>query len=327
MKTMKYFIPTFILLTHAAWAQKAPLNITYDAVEERNNCSEFDLRPEMLRMGIPARNYQGESGWCYAFVAADMVSYELGVSVSAADIAINHINSHPQQMIRSSHIASIYPLGGGFAGQAIGDLNHRGVCLDSDYSIDLSVPEATSIITVGPNGQAIKTPPPETILNYGKVSELFPNQLIKNLLRNVRQNSFRQALNQLAESSCTPQFSDIKLETESYTWRPNVQKREEFNSRLDQVLNRRQMLALAYDPSITGRNMYSVSIQTNPSDSHISTIVGSRFNSAKGRCEILLRNTERECDSYNTDFECRDNHLWIPKKLMKIGSTTIYSLI
>jgi hypothetical protein len=318
------------------------VTITYDAQEEAQNCAEYDLRPQMARKGMALRNFQGESGWCYAFVAADLLSFKLGAKVSAADIAINSINTRPEMMLRSTSMAQTFPIGGGFPSFALNDLNGRGVCLDADFPIDLSKPELTSQIVTGRDGRPQKLPVPEIVLDYEKVSQFFPDERIKNLLRGIRQNSFRQALNELPENSCTPQFRNLNIRAGYYTWKPTTQeinttdsvrlkeltdeRRVDFGTRVNAFLNAKKIFALSYDTSVHSGSTLRARTVENPTDSHTASVVGSRFNRQKGRCEVLVRNSESNCSAYSTDFECRDNHYWIPKKLMLIGSGAIYSI-
>lgn len=339
---MLKLIPALFLFSLPVFAQFERVVITYDAQEEARGCAEYDLRPAMARKGMASQNYQGESGWCYAFVASDLLSFKLGTKVSAADIAINSINTRPEMMLRSTPMAQSYPLGGGFPSHALNDLNGRGVCLDADFPIDLSKPEPTSEIVTGPDGRPRKIPAPEIALDFAKVSRNFPDDRIKNLLRGIRQNSFRQALNELPENGCTPHFQNQTIKGNYHTWRPSTEERNsteaealkaitarrrvEFAQRVNAFTNAKSIFALSYDTSVESGSTLKARTVENPTDSHTASVVGSRFNRQKGRCEVLVRNSQSRCDNYSSDFECRDNHFWIPKKLIVIGSGAIYSI-
>jgi hypothetical protein len=57
-------------------------------LHDAKSCSNIDNRNAVLAR---VRD-QGESGWCFAYVAADLLSYKLGVPVSAVDVALNYVS-------------------------------------------------------------------------------------------------------------------------------------------------------------------------------------------------------------------------------------------
>jgi hypothetical protein len=69
----------------AAWFALIFIQFTAVNALADGACSTIDLRP---KLGAPRD--QGDSGWCFAHTAADLLSVKLGKRVSAYDLAIGH---------------------------------------------------------------------------------------------------------------------------------------------------------------------------------------------------------------------------------------------
>ena len=301
---------------------RAHIEINYNTQTEPQDCGDYDLRPAMQQRGMPTEQHQGQSGWCYAFVASDLVSYRLGQAVSPADIAINYINRHADAVMgNNTAMAQSFPLGGGFTQQAIEGLNGRGVCRSADFPIDLSAAEPTAAIIEDPVTHArSKENIPMPALNRTGLARFFTDGRINQRMSMITQHSFINALNQLAaHPQCTPQFQNLNLSVKVETWsgaevRGTPESRIAFNKRVNNWLTQQRMVGISYDQNVLSEGA-TEEMRTDPNATHISTIVGRRFNAAKSRCEYLVRNSQGSCD-YNSDFECANNHIWIPRQVL-----------
>lgn len=293
-----------------------------------SDCAEHNLEVGIALGYLPPERKQLGSGWCYAFVAADLLSHRLRTPISAADVAINYINHgklptfNPQKTEASANkikkiagaTQTVYPLGGGLVDEAISLLNGRGVCLESDLSL---------------TGAPVRVPAGD--LSHHFSAAIWPE--LQNRLTQVHENNFAEtgslnfqnALTSLAsQKKCTARFSDQHFHTVTFQRPTSESKAEqvEFNRNLNQSLTRFRMIAIDYNSQVLSSAEQAPWAKTD----HASVLIGRRFNQEKKRCEYLLRNNEKSCADYSSEFECRraHNHVWVPREriLRSVSSYT-----
>lgn len=312
-----------------------PIQLVYNAQTESAACGAYDLRDTDIgaNRSLPARRYQGSSGWCYAMVLSDLLSLHLRSSVSPADIAITNLNRIMNTQIRNFNsrdpqytILQALPLGGGVITDTISYLNNRGVCLEEDFSINLN--------NDNDEGDAADNKNTETPnINIAGLLRFFTaenREGARQLLTAIQHADFISALNELAEAPvCTPRFTDlnVQLDIDSHFDRdstpesppPSRAQREQFWNRLNSALGPGKIVAISYLPEILTQTPREHLRDNVPMGIHMSSIVGRRYNAEKTRCEYLVRNTERECNEYLSDYDCRDNHVWVPRQAVQLG--------
>lgn len=292
------------------------------------NCEPYDLRETMVgsERPLPIQREQGASGWCYAMVLSDLLSYQLQVTVSSADIALHHLNSHFSehwQRYQSAAVGSeaqTFPFGGGRLSVALEDLKSRGVCLEQDFASHLQNKRENQAVTKSDRLPASA----DSDVTLKGLSRFFSDEHTSNvahLLQSVKDPHFFFALNQIAaQPRCTPhQLNQIKQMNLKLQMDEKISSvdQDHFHQRLDNSLSRYKMLAIAYSPEVLKS---TTAIKFNETGSHLSSIVGRRYNAKKTRCEYLIRNSEGSCQDYAQGYECKNNHVWVPRQ--KIQSAT-----
>ncbi len=306
---------------------------------ERNHCGHSDLRPEMERRGLPDRRHQDSTGWCYAMVAADLVSFETHQNISPADIAKHYINANPisfQYDELPLPIQQLNPLGGGFIKNAIELTMKDGFCQEAefpseDYSFSIirnSTLAREDLMRNYAESQGVKFSPGDKInlplvcLELAAVSNIFELPNIDVLVNMIKQNDFRRILETLSQSRCTYRFPlrgnkrphQIERPSEKYESNSN----DSFFNTIESLISRGKPVGVGIDNSIFHNPQDS--LLTAPEPNHAVQIVGRRFNADKRRCEYLMRNTQEGCQTFNEDYECENNHTWIPREIVQMGT-------
>lgn len=318
--------------------------ISYIESEERLNCvQEIDLREEFHNRGLPDRRHQDTTGWCYAFVGADLVSYELGFNVSPADMANQYLErgniDHLYSVVEGENpnpLALAQPLGGGFTGPAINLTNEIGFCSEQevpsqDYA--RSVSGGLSILTnevLSPNHGVDKSSgqvPSEICIDHDRLREIYNIPIIDDLLNIVQARDFKRILNNISSSegclSRTRLPDEVRLNSVNKEIVSEFEnsKNNDFYSAIDNAINSNRPVSIAVDNSIFNTPIRQGFVN-RPNAQHQVIISGKRFNEQSGRCEYLVRNSESSCRAYSDEYECENNHIWIPRKIVRMGSVS-----
>lgn len=304
-----------------------PFSLALNPERERASCEDVDLRSEFARRNLPDRRHQDTTGWCYAFVGADLVSYELGQNISPADIARQYINiERPAHLanleaVMNNPMAQFQPLGGGFTKMALDATRTGGFCLESEYpSEDYSWSEEQerAMIALYPNKDR-----PLVCLNEDSIVPLFTGAATADLLAIVRTDDFKRILNRLPESVCRsriPLPSNLSVEnlvkkgSEPF----DHQSHDRFYHGIDDALSGSRPVSLAIHTSVLHTPTSRLRHLRNTN--HQVVLAGRRFNAESGRCEYLIRNSDSSCQTYHSEYECENNHAWVPREIMRMGT-------
>lgn len=323
---------------------QSSLNLEYNREEEEQNCSNIDLRDRFEEKNIPDRRHQDTTGWCYAFVAADLVSYELGENISPADIArqyLNDVNPDHLQEEQLNPLVQVQPLGGGHTIIAINSSRENGFCLESEFPSQDYAQSAEGGLAIASN-DIIQVRPivdktsidPEILagndicLERERLREIFNIPQLDRLLDLVRDRPFSRILNNIAESNdCLRRLSLPTDRQINHAIRANTQdwsdpENQKFFETINDVLGSGRPLSLGIDPRMYQPNPRNAFVH-HPRYSHQVIAAGRRFNHISGRCEYLIRNSESTCLGYNEEYECENNHVWVPRKMVQIGTNAI----
>lgn len=298
--------------------QRRPYPLPHDPAEEAAQCSSVDLRSEFALRGLPSERRQGESGWCYAFVVADLASYIQRENLSPASVARANFRAHPEAYLAGGlGMQDIYPLGGGFMNLAWQAVGAEGLCTEDSFpSEDYHAPGPVPARPGEP-----KPPEPYVPLSSEAIAEHFPHADLAAMLEQIQFASFRRVLQTLETSSCEPR--QVRGEMR---WK--VRRRFEdriLEAPLDMALDEGRPVGVAIDAGFLMRAPTRQMVAT-PSAGHAVVIAGRRFDEASGRCQYLVRNSQGDCSQYGAGASCRDNHVWVSRQLVRLGSLALIDL-
>jgi hypothetical protein len=275
---------------------------------ESQYCRPVDLRGP--RLG-PVRD-QDSIGWCYAFSAADLLSYRLGERISAADLAVQHnaydLRARARTWVRSLGGNSL-PAEGGWPKTAIDAAAQRGgACRERDFRSDdtgyNNLMDAMRLLQRGRDR--------DTEMCEVAACGVFP-RLSTSEIQDVLQSSPAAATSELADRACRPRIPLEGIRV-AQMYRP-TSRTSTMIEKVDELLNRNEPIEASYQTGC---------VEAADCDGrgglHSSLIVGRRFNSRTGACEYLIRNSwGRSCLSQGRGMDCEEGNVWVPKHQLHQG--------
>lgn len=301
---------------------------------DQSECTPVDLRPQLSPI-----NDQGPSGWCYAHTLADIIGQSLKKPISGNAIALDYIRSgHSAVYIYGSKVderkmlTHTWPLifgkdfkfaGGDFRGP-FALLKKSGVCQKSKFNepnmnawedferIYQVKKEADSlkgmIWTTKKEKTAIFEKIKSTPCFQNLIHNIFPEAQIDNVINVIMNSSQENVISDIAKSACRPKISlaNINLEiTDKVEGNITTIPAEVTNGLLAG-----KIVGIAYNVDFM-HNMAPSNVAN-----HASTIVGQRWNPAKDRCELLIRDSHGpKCmrdGKYllRKNFKCEKGYVW-----------------
>lgn len=237
----------------------------------------------------PIRN-QGETGSCFAFATADLISYKSGKTASALDIIALHNDALKMPLTFEKLVEKN---GGGWAAYALLQVFESGFCLESETNSEPTGRDVKTDLTLLENTSFHKVP-------FGIWQNMFTN-LTKTQAEEVF-NSFPtyDRVNQLALKNCSKRIPFV-----GYTFDQKLKKK--VKEKLIPILNE----VIQSQPVIINYNSSDLLASGN-GGSHFSTIVARRWNSDKKRCEFRIRNTWGTTNAnYAPDIETLNGYQWV----------------
>jgi hypothetical protein len=291
------------------------------------NCGDKDLRNEFLG---PVRD-QEEVNWCYAYTAADMISYHHKLPrVSAADVAINYNNTKIARALKFIFdIRSRFKEPTrywmahqtGFINMAIKRTIAHGACLEetfpSEYMIRVDLKDGVKTQTrVTMHDAQLQIATLRSAIRKGQVTKrsmpyyfqmegISPSDFY-DVLKNSRR---KRVWNNLRKLVCDNRVALTYDRVRSY-----IRGRKTFK-RINQQLDQDNIVGIDYS-----RDILLNANNSNPfSSMHTSSIVGRRFNHDSHQCEYLIRDSHGpDCAQFDQKWECEAGNVWIPEnKLFK----------
>lgn len=293
------------------------------APAQAEQCSPIDFREKLG----PVRD-QSDIGWCYAFVAADLLGayygrlpvrsaggkWDLTPRFSAADIALSYNRKYRPYAIAE----------GGQVVDAMSAALERGLCRERDIKSEEVVYNQLGTTATGLRKVFVATQSRfNGLLSTGlreqedayvaaatsvfNVDEQFvrslkddPTMSTQNLLYTLQTQACVQ---RRFKSLSTPQIQ---------IWRAWLLN-QDFSGFVDRRLERMQPVSISFWPKVLA---YGVHVPPQPHDpSHIATIVGRR-KTERG-CEYLVRNSwGTGCQYYYSGFKCEGGHVWVPESTL-----------
>ena len=292
---------------------------------ERKKCTQVDNRNDILG---EVRD-QDSMGWCYAYAAADLITYKYGQRVSAVDVALKHNDpqsyddpkSHDDQDVDDDLFLDTEEkeseIEGGLVEMGVKIPLQRGVCLESDVpSDDYKDVELLGILqnaeslqhdflnTVYKNREEIRK---DICSRFSSILSLFPQLNINDIVEILEKSSRTNFIDNLRNKGCKSRVvkdKNVKLVAKAAN---NYNEKLLLFSEIDKQLESKNVVsATLVGELLVDRDTVSSNIN------HAMLVVGRRFNSQTKHCEYLLRNSWGKSCSYYDHF-CDKGHLWISK--------------
>ncbi|HEX7673362.1 MAG TPA: hypothetical protein VF412_04275 [Bdellovibrio sp.] len=278
------------------------LSIQTQAADNAQTCSTTDLSKSP---GLEAPINRDGTGWCYAYSAADLVSFKMKQRVSAFDIAANF-----HEMIRTSIIKRFTHVktqniidSGGNIDEALESVSGKAVCsekeLPSDYNNNDLQKYLRKVMAL-PGKQ-------EDAASCAAISKAYPTILSKDIKGILEAYGGDRRIIELAKASCKHriQVSDLKFHTEKI-------KNQDI-SILDTQLDKGNIVSFEHDPGF-----FFLGPNYNPDKKiydHQATIVGRRFKD--GQCQYLVKGSSGRDKNYKYAAPYKDNntggYVWVDK--------------
>lgn len=264
----------------ALWPRWLPFANRKAQLSEQE-CSLVDNRDDSL--GEPRE--QGGLPWCFAFVAADLLSHKLKKQLSAVDVALNY-----NQLAEKQSIPSSTRSGGGLAQYAVALMSYRGgVCLEKDLPSRYRLKGAISLKHFIDDMEDFDG----RYLNWmsrDALQEVFPNLQTKTIMDTMLRTGMRHRLHALAELNCAGRQANIPTNLVVQSYALGDGDGSVFLAKIDEVLERKSIVAIDFFPK------FMMAAGSKPRayeerGGHSASIVGRRWNPGSRSCEYVVRNS------------------------------------
>tara|TARA_R110000868_G_scaffold117600_12_gene312388 strand:- start:10162 stop:11214 length:1053 start_codon:yes stop_codon:yes gene_type:complete len=340
MNFKAYFFFLSLFFTQSLWSQSC------DPSQDRDNRSPTFYN-EQTQTNI--MRDQGDSGWCYAFSTADLVTDYL--YKNNREVLSQASERNDQLISPLSLLPSIANLGasdaeaalpfsdrtaGGQVTQAMIDIvasvspNDR-VCLEDQVrssNFNLSG-EEVNVLTMldeierGHNVQATSEAIclEATRLSQSILPNLNANDIETILARMSASNKPARSstyISNLIQTSCKNPLPRLELPEIKRVRRSNLDdsdNSQEFLSTIDDLLAANSIVALEYNGMLL-ESEDSLDSKGFPIEApHVSTIVGRRCH--QGQSQYLIRNSfGTDCSFYLESLECDEGNIWVSQELL-----------
>lgn len=304
-----------------------------------------DVRPD-LKSYLDEPLDQGPLGWCYGFVAADLLTAELGEMVSPFHLSVLYnrsIERNPLAIFGRSLfsspglVESVYE--GGFTHKTIKEaVANHWVCNESELPYVDQRWNRVSPLRLLQYLNALREEHSGNLADFEFAEKLMMDYVGRSderlgIGQELMRNRISTALANSAEVLChnpieVPELRAIRR------FKPNQHEysNREYDSREQYLSEKRGYIRNVYEVLRLGRPL-GVSYRSRmvaPSGSrlgifrrlmsnafvdHISTVTAQRWNANKNRCEIKVRNSwgQASCSTYKRGIECdsQEGSFWV----------------
>ena len=303
--------------------------------QEKNQkkCTSIDNRNDLFKRNM---RMQAGDGWCFAFTAADLLSYKYGKLVSAFDIANTWYETSGWDIWQKNFLGRKESgMTFGYGDVAMYFALKRGFCLEETIKSSKGKFDKMSAIINElkkleeyksnfddfhnkSNGDwqsfALCSP-----LENESWREIFPEMKNEQIYKVLFKASLDSILDDMVKEGC--QNKRIKMNDVSVKMTNFNPFAWSYLETIDEQLNKKNIVGISYSSSI----LFGPYDET--SGSHASSIVGRRFNEKTNSCEYLVRNSYGEdCERYYSEYECEKGNVWVPKYQIDKGTKNIFYL-
>lgn len=279
-----------------------------------SNCKSktIDLTGK-LKLGPPRD--QDSIGWCYAFVAADLLTAHYGKQISAFDIALGYNSAEYKNSLNaqancdfpsnSSRSAS----SGGYISTAILEGEKKGYCLEKDMPsfVNGASQNLGSIYLLTCELSRMKMVD-EACQVHNTAKDYYPNISTQDWRKIFTETAGdpERTLTALRDRTCQNRVKDKpKMSSIFY---PNINYN--FEQQVQKSLN---------EGRIVGVSVKLDSILMGAKDAyHAMTVVGQEYNEETKSCDFVVRNSwGKSCGSFDlTKVKCTGGVLRVPSSTM-----------
>lgn len=282
------------------------------------SCTEINIDTS----NMPKNNNQGPLAWCFAFAAADLLSFHEKKAFSAYDIAVtNHLNEKEANLDDIFNRETINAIGGhtALAMTYALELNEKGLCLEKNYlSPDIEwLKMSEAINSIASTKKGLRLLGCENNFN----EQLLLHDLSGDIIKILDKLSLEKRASALMDIKCTKREkitsqNDVKF---FYTKNDPI-KKIELMSKLDEILTSSSPAAIGYDAEILSTGVHYTSDKSN----HASTITGRRFNRRTGDCEYKIKNSWGDDDkNAPSSITFENGSYWVPRTAL---TNNVYNL-
>lgn len=304
-----------------------PLLFSFN-IAQAESCETVDLRDQLG----PILNQDG-TGLCYAYTAADIVSFKVGKRVSPVDIAMQYVKRRDELMYRkglnSKYLNEINSdrkndiSHGGFVRYALSYSQEAGFCEDSkinsnNFRTDRDLFRGlVNLNQLSLQEYSLNDSSTATCSKLSQIQKIFPGVTMADIQNTANQSNLMNVGAKIANEACEPRFkttTPLRFKNLSNPGARNeILTNSQFNE-IDSVLSKKQPLSI----SIKMDKIYNFgrsSISTQPR--HAITLAGRKMNPATGKCEYILKNSwGPECDRYYK-VRCEGGYVFVPEDIFK----------
>lgn len=307
-------VNTFTRIIKACEIDPKIWNLTPEQIADANRRAKdpsIDCTGVPPPENLPPVRDQATAPCCFAYTAADLVSFKLGRTVSALDVAIADNLANRGS---ASYSAGELCIGGSIK-SAVNSSQARGFCSEqdlpsTDYGLEQKYKDIQDSFTRLIEFQKKFDSHPSELVNCneieGIVGHFFPNQNLKDLLAVVQASNAKTILANLNERTCRERIrSKGKLNVTEMT------EGQGFFQKIHEQIGKRNIVGIEYH--VAGLLNEEGIARLQGGDSHASSIIGRRFHD--GQCQLLLRNSwGSDCSMYRADLQenCSGGNVWIP---------------
>jgi hypothetical protein len=309
---------------------------------QKKDCSPIDIRTDHLR---EIRD-QKKVSWCYAFTAADMLTYTFNLpeKASAADVAINYNDSDAGLIVRwfnqtfgqrrSSGDQDIFmmPHQTGFNQVALRRSMRDGFCPErvfpSEFWIkrertefgfhESKVDLRSAMLDIYQLLKNEKNLTTDNLPYYFAFQNIQSPQDFLGVIKGETPKTFYAKLRaEVCKHDRIPFHK--KYQVEMYLKDASVFKV------LNKHLNLSRMVGIDYDDRITSdRRHRGIAIK----ELHTSGIVARKWNAQKNECSYLIRDSRSAtCTRYDPSYECLGGKIWLEESLLYPSLVSLVTIL
>ena len=168
---------------------------------------------------------QDDVGWCYAFAAADLLSYKFGKKISAADVALTYNASaikenakaykNPDQ-VAEHNMDTVTDLDAGGIQAAIESTVRSGICLENEFSSEDNGLSGLrkNLNLINAYNKKAKLDKAACCVPDDALKALFPSAQLSDLLQIVQKSNASELWKNLKEKGCREPISTSSLKVE-----------------------------------------------------------------------------------------------------------------
>ncbi|WP_409478529.1 hypothetical protein [Pseudobdellovibrio sp. HCB154] len=295
---------------------------------QAGSCEPVDLRDQLG----PILNQDG-AGFCYAYTAADILSFKLGKRVSPVDIAMQYVKRRDELMYRKGLNAKYLNeinsdrkddiASGGFVRYALSYSQDAGFCEDNkinsnDFRTDRDLFRGlVNLNQLSLQEYSLSDAGSASCSKFSQIQKIFPGVTIADIQNTANQSNLMNVGAKIANEACEPRFkatTPLRFRSLSNPGAANeILTGSQFNE-IDSVLSKKQPISL----SLKMDKLYNFgrsSISSQPR--HAITLAGRKMNPSTGKCEYILKNSwGPECDRHYK-VRCEGGYVYVPEDIFR----------